>query len=119
FSPWFAADGVLRRAQPNDRAPVRADPAPAIPATQHPAPGMLTAMTEPSRPDGSRAPKVPAADGLLRVLTFLAAQQRPVPVARIAADPDLPRSRTYDLLAVMVEHGYALHLPAERQYALG
>lgn len=64
-------------------------------------------------------PKVPAADAALRLLTFLAAQQAPVPAARVAAELELPRSRTYDLLATMARHGYVLHLAQERLYGLG
>lgn len=67
----------------------------------------------------SRPPKAPAADATLRVLTYLASQRGPVAAARVAADLDLPRSTTYDLLGTLVAHGYALHLPAERQYSLG
>ncbi len=67
----------------------------------------------------SPSPKAPAADATLRLLTFLAAQRSPVPAARAAAELGLPRSTTYDLLGTLVHHGYALHLPAERQYALG
>ena len=64
-------------------------------------------------------PKVPAADATLRVLAFLASQRGPVAAARIAAELELPRSTTYDLLAALVARGFALHLPEERQYALG
>ncbi|GAA1724778.1 IclR family transcriptional regulator [Brachybacterium phenoliresistens] len=63
--------------------------------------------------------KVPAADATLRLLTFLAAQRAPVAAARIAEALELPRSSVYDLLATLVAHGYALHLPEERRYALG
>lgn len=68
---------------------------------------------------GDPAPKVPAADAALRVLSYLAAQRGPVAAARVASDLDLPRSTTYDLLATLSARGFALHLPAERQYALG
>ena len=64
-------------------------------------------------------PKVPAADATLRLLTFLASRRSPVPAARIAEQLDLPRSRTYDLLATLVEHGYVMHLGQERAYGLG
>lgn len=75
---------------------------------------------QPSPTAGSTgSPKAPAADATLRVLTFLAAQRGPVPAARVAAELDLPRSTTYDLLATLVAHGYALHLAGDRQYALG
>lgn len=39
--------------------------------------------------------------------------------ATIARDLGLPRSSTYHLLAVLVEQGYAVHLPEERRYGLG
>ncbi|MDN5688447.1 MAG: IclR family transcriptional regulator [Brachybacterium sp.] len=64
-------------------------------------------------------PKVPAADATVRMLTFLAAQRSPIAAARIADELDLPRSRTYDLLATLVEHGYIMHLDQERVYGLG
>lgn len=65
------------------------------------------------------SPKVPAADATLRVLSYLAAQRGPVAAARIAQELELPRSTMYDLLAALVARGFALHLPEERQYALG
>lgn len=64
-------------------------------------------------------PKVPAADATLRLLTFLASRRAPVAAARIAEELALPRSRTYDLLATLVEHGYVMHLDEERLYGLG
>src|SRR5690606_41440309 len=64
-------------------------------------------------------PKVPAADATLRLLTYLASRRSPAPAARIAQALDLPRSRTYDLLATLVEHGDVLHLDHERLYGLG
>ncbi|MFD4008093.1 IclR family transcriptional regulator [Brachybacterium paraconglomeratum] len=64
-------------------------------------------------------PKVPAADATLRLLTFLASRRAPVAAARIAEELELPRSRTYDLLATLVEHGYVMHLEQERLYGLG
>lgn len=70
-------------------------------------------------PTSSRPPKAPAADATLRVLTYLSSQRAPVAAARVAQDLDLPRSTTYDLLGTLVAHGYALHLPQERLYALG
>jgi DNA-binding IclR family transcriptional regulator len=69
--------------------------------------------------DVAAGPKVPAADATLRLLTFLASRRSPVPAARIAAELALPRSRTYDLLATLVAHGYVLHLDHERLYGLG
>lgn len=66
-----------------------------------------------------RAPKAPAADATLRLLAHLAAQRSPQPAIRIAEALDLPRSTAYDLLAIMVHHGFALHLKEERTYAVG
>src|SRR5690625_1183007 len=63
--------------------------------------------------------KVPAADAALRLLTYLASQQAPVPAARVAQELQLPRSRTYDLLSTLARHGYVLHLEQERLYGLG
>ena len=63
--------------------------------------------------------KVPAAENTLQVLSFLAAQRGPVPAATIAASLDLPRSTVYHLLAVLVDHGFVLHLPEARRYGLG
>src|SRR5699024_4298256 len=64
-------------------------------------------------------PKVPAADATLRLLTFLASCRAPVATPRIAEELDLPRSRTYGLLAALVQLGYVLHLDQERLYGLG
>lgn len=64
-------------------------------------------------------PKVPAADATLRLLTFLASRSSPVPAAQLAEQLALPRSRTYDLLTTLVEHGYVMHLEQERLYGLG
>ncbi|MGP5695771.1 IclR family transcriptional regulator [Brachybacterium alimentarium] len=64
-------------------------------------------------------PKVPAADATLRLLTFLASRRTPIAATRIAEQLELPRSRTYDLLATLVEHGYVMHLGQERLYGLG
>lgn len=68
---------------------------------------------------GMTPPKVPAADATLRLLTFLASRRSPVPAARIAEQLGLPRSRAYDLLAALVQHGYVMHLEQERLYGLG
>ncbi|MFC7457410.1 IclR family transcriptional regulator [Brachybacterium sp. GCM10030267] len=65
------------------------------------------------------APKVRAADAALQLTTYLAAQRTPVPAIQIARDLDLPRSTTYDLLSVLVERGFALHLASERLYGIG
>jgi DNA-binding IclR family transcriptional regulator len=65
------------------------------------------------------ASKVPAARQALSVLRHLAAQAGPVPAAGIARDLGLPRSTTYQLLAVLAEQGFVVHLPEERRYGLG
>jgi DNA-binding IclR family transcriptional regulator len=62
---------------------------------------------------------VPAADQALTVLAHLARQAGPVPAAAVARDLGLPRSTTYHLLSVLVEHGFAVHVPEEHRYGLG
>jgi len=62
---------------------------------------------------------VPAAAHALAVLRHLAAAAGPLPAAAIARDLDLPRSSTYHLLGVLVEHGFVVHLPEEQRYGLG
>jgi DNA-binding IclR family transcriptional regulator len=63
--------------------------------------------------------QVPAATRALRVLRFLAAQPDPVPVERVAAALDLPRSTAYHLLRVMVEEGFVTHVAEDARYGLG
>lgn len=70
-------------------------------------------------PAGVAGGKVPAADQVLRILAHLAAQRGPAPAATIATALGLPRSTTYQLLAVLVERGFVVHLPEERRYGLG
>jgi len=65
------------------------------------------------------ASNVPAADNLLRVLTYLASHRRPVAASALARDLDLPRSTVYHLLNVAAGRGFVVHLPAERRFALG
>lgn len=65
------------------------------------------------------ATNAPAARHALAILTLLARRPTPVPAATIARELGLPRSSTYHLLAVLVERGYAVHLPEERRYGLG
>ncbi|GGI46122.1 DNA-binding IclR family transcriptional regulator [Agromyces flavus] len=67
----------------------------------------------------SETSKVPAADQALRILAHLAAQRGPVPAASIAQALGLPRSTTYQLLTVMQDRGFVVHLPEERRYGLG
>src|SRR5690554_24527 len=68
---------------------------------------------------GGRLSSVPAAENVLRLLTYLAAHRRPVAASAVARDLGLPRSSVYHLLAVASERGFVVHLPAERRYALG
>lgn len=63
--------------------------------------------------------KVPAADATLRILSHLASQRGPVPASSIAIALRLPRSTVYQLLAVLQERGFVVHLPEERRYGLG
>ncbi|WP_134774459.1 IclR family transcriptional regulator [Ornithinimicrobium flavum] len=65
------------------------------------------------------SPNAPAAGHALAILTLLARSATPVPAATIARELGLPRSSTYHLLTVLVEQGYAVHLPEERRYGLG
>lgn len=64
-------------------------------------------------------PQVPAADQTLRMLSFLARQRGPVAARTIAAQLGVPRSSVYHLLATLEEHGFVVHLPAERRWGLG
>ncbi|WP_010146205.1 IclR family transcriptional regulator [Serinicoccus profundi] len=61
----------------------------------------------------------PAAGHALAILTLLARHATPVAAATIARELGLPRSSTYHLLTVLVEQGYAVHLPEDRRYGLG
>ena len=70
-------------------------------------------------PDNRRRPQVPAADQTLRILSLLARQRGPAAARTIAMQLDLPRSTVYHLLATLEEHGFVVHLPAERRWGLG
>lgn len=61
----------------------------------------------------------PAAGHALDILTLLARHATPVAAATIARELGLPRSSTYHLLTVLVEQGFAVHLPEDRRYGLG
>ena len=63
--------------------------------------------------------QVPAATRTLQVLTFLAAQPDPVPLERLAAALELPRSTAYHLVNAMIEQGFVTHLAEDRRYCLG
>ncbi len=61
----------------------------------------------------------PAADRVLEVLALLAREPEPLAGGTVAARLGLPRSTTYRLLAILVEHGYLTYLPEDRRYGLG
>ena len=61
----------------------------------------------------------PAADRVLDVLSLLAREPEPLAGGTVAARLQLPRSTTYRLLSILVEHGYLTYLPEDRRYGLG
>lgn len=63
--------------------------------------------------------KVPAATHTLAILRLLMTTDAPISAARIAAQLQLPRSTTYQLLKVMVDAGFVMHLKSHRTYGLG
>lgn len=64
-------------------------------------------------------PNASAAGHALRALTHLASRAEPIPAAHLARALGLPRSSTYHLLTVLVEHGYVVHYAEERTYGIG
>ncbi|MGZ0713161.1 IclR family transcriptional regulator (plasmid) [Coraliomargarita sp. W4R53] len=70
-------------------------------------------------PDKAVRPQVPAADQTLRILALLARQRGPIAASTIAATLSIPRSSVYHLLTAMQEHGFVVHLGAERRWGLG
>lgn len=56
-------------------------------------------------------PRMPAARHALRVLALLAEHLGPVRAQTIARELAIPRSTTYDLLAVMRDEGFLVHYP--------
>ena len=60
----------------------------------------------------------PAADHVLRMLTLLSHHPEPVSAGMVAASLRLPRSTTYRLLSVLLDHGFVHYLPEERRYGL-
>ena len=67
----------------------------------------------------TRGPQVPAADGALRILRYLAGRPAPVAASAIARELALPRSTVYHLLTTLAGHGFVLHLQEERRWSLG
>ncbi len=63
--------------------------------------------------------KAPAAAQVLAVLRYVAGQAGPVGASIIARDVGLPRSTAYQLITVLIDDGFLVHLPEERKYALG
>ncbi|OAN40807.1 IclR family transcriptional regulator [Microbacterium sp. H83] len=63
--------------------------------------------------------QVPAADGTLRILRYLAGRPAPVAASAIARELGLPRSTVYHLLTTLAAHGFVLHLREERRWGLG
>lgn len=63
--------------------------------------------------------KVPAADAALRILSLLGSHRGPVAAATIATALGLPRSTVYQLLGVLQDRGFVVHLPEDRRYGLG
>ncbi len=63
--------------------------------------------------------KVPAAEGTLRILSYLATQRGPARASSLALALNLPRSTVYQLLDALVAQGFAVHLPEEHRYGLG
>ena len=63
--------------------------------------------------------KVPAATHTLAILRLLMTTDAPISAARIATQLRLPRSTTSQLLKVMVDAGFVMHLKSHRTYGLG
>ena len=61
----------------------------------------------------------PAVGRALDVLLYLASRPGPVHGSALIRDLGVPRSSAYHLLDVLVEHGFVVHLPDQRAYALG
>ncbi len=64
-------------------------------------------------------PQVPAAAQALRILRYLAERPTPAAASVLARDLSLPRSTVYHLLNTLADHGFVIHLPAERRWGLG
>lgn len=63
--------------------------------------------------------QIPAAERTLAILRALAEAPGPLPAAALARTLGIPRSSAYQLLAVMAEHGFVVHLPEEERWGLG
>ncbi len=63
-------------------------------------------------------PQIPAARSTLAILRYLATRSGPVPAAALARALDLPRSSTYQLIAVLMDEGFLVHYPEDHAYGL-
>ena len=63
--------------------------------------------------------RVPAAERALDVLTAMAQASGPMTAAGIARAVGMPRSSTYQLLAVLAERGFVQHLADDERWTLG
>ncbi|WP_248199098.1 IclR family transcriptional regulator [Microbacterium invictum] len=66
----------------------------------------------------SDRPQVPAADQTLRILSLMARQPGPVAARTLATALAIPRSTVYHLLATLEQHGFVVHLAADRRWGL-
>ncbi|HEY4268372.1 MAG TPA: IclR family transcriptional regulator [Galbitalea sp.] len=62
--------------------------------------------------------EIPAARSTLRVLSYLSHRGAPVRASTLARDLELPRSSTYQLIAVMMDEGFLVHYPEDQAYGL-
>jgi len=62
--------------------------------------------------------KVPAADQTLRILRLLARQRGPILAKTISTQLELPKSTVYQLLEVLIDHGFVVHLADSHRYGL-
>lgn len=65
------------------------------------------------------ASKSPAATATLEILKLLSRMQRPVSTSLIIDELGLPRSTAYQLLKILVDEGFLVHLDDTHRYALG
>ena len=68
--------------------------------------------------DRRAGPPITAARNTLAVLRYLASRSGPVRASTLARDLELPRSSTYQLLAVMRDEGFLVHYPEDGTYGL-
>ena len=62
--------------------------------------------------------QIPAARSTLAILRYLASRSGPVPAASLARAVGIPRSSTYQLIAVLMDEGFVVHYPEDRTYGL-